>query len=308
MNRSDRLIVVAGATGRQGGAVARHLLERGWRVRGLTRNPQSARARALGAAGAELARADLDEPASLTPALAGAYGAFSVQNFWEVGAAREIQQGKHLADAARTAAVRHFVFASVGGAERQTGIEHFESKFAVEEHIRALGLPVTIVRPVGFMENYYIPAVEKGLLKGRLMDPVAPEKSFQLIATDDIGKFVALVFERPEEFIGRAIEIGGDVVTNPEVAAIFSRVMRRPVRFRRLPLLLVRVVLGREFYQMFRWFNESGFAADIEGLRASYPEVGWTRLEEWVRREGWDRKDPKYVRHEKTFDVTSPRV
>ena len=83
--------------------------------------------------------------------------------------------------------------------------------------------------------------------------------TYQTIATDDIGAFVALAFERPAEFIGEELEIGGSELTNPEAAQVFSRVLGEPIKFRRLPLPIVRLVLGREFYAMFRWFNEEGY-------------------------------------------------
>jgi uncharacterized protein YbjT (DUF2867 family) len=140
------------------------------------------------------------------------------------------------------------------------------------------------------MEDYYIEPVEIGILKGKLRDPIRADKPHQTIATDDIGAFVALAFERPEEFLGLELEIAGSELTNLEAAAVFSRVLGKPVRFQRLPLPLVRLVLGKEFYQMFRWFNEAGFQADIVGLRRRYPEVHLQTLEEWLRREGWHKR------------------
>src|SRR5829696_2881793 len=153
MTNTDRLILVTGATGQQGGAAARHLLANGWRVRGLTRNPASDKAQALVALGAEVVEGDLYDRTSVDTALQGAYGVFSVQNFWlpDVGAEGEVRQGQLLADAAHAAGIKHFVYTSVGGAERATGIPHFDSKWAIEQHIAALGLPATVLRPVFFM-------------------------------------------------------------------------------------------------------------------------------------------------------------
>jgi uncharacterized protein YbjT (DUF2867 family) len=140
------------------------------------------------------------------------------------------------------------------------------------------------------MENYYIDQVEIGILKGKLMDPIRADKPYQTIAIDDIGAFVALAFERPKEFIGEALEIAGSELTNPQAADIFGRVLGKKVKFRKLPLPIVRLVLGKEFYQMFRWFNHAGFKADIEGLRRRYPEVHLRSLEEWLRDEGWHKR------------------
>jgi uncharacterized protein YbjT (DUF2867 family) len=290
MLNSDKIVLVAGATGRQGGAVIRYLLSKGWKLRALTRNQSSAAAQDLARKGIEVVQGDLEDPASLELAARGVYGVYSVQDFWSVGARREVLQGKNLADAAKKAHVEHFVYSSVGGAERNSGIDHWESKWEVEKYIRGLGLPATILRPAAFMENYYVDQVEIGILKGKLMDPIRADKPYQTIAADDIGAFAALAFERPKDFIGLELEIAGSELTNPEAAQVFSRVLGRPVKFRKLPMLLVRLFLGREFYQMFRWFNESGFKADIAGLRRRFPEVHLQTLEEWLRNEGWHKR------------------
>ena len=290
MANEDKTVLVTGATGRQGGAVIQHMLPKGWKLRALTRNPGGHAAKELVHQGVEVAQGDLEDPASLARAAVGVYGIYSVQDFWAVGAKREVQQGKNIADAAKKAAVKHFVYSSVAGAERNTGIPHWESKWEVEKYIRHLGLPATVIRPVAFMEMYYIDQVEIGILKGKLADPIRGDKPYQTIPTGDIGAFVALAFERPTEFIGKELEIAGSELTNLEAAKVFSRVLGKPVKFQRLPLPLVRLILGKEFYSMFRWFNEAGFKADIAGLRRTYPQVHLHTLEEWLREEGWHKR------------------
>src|SRR5262249_31946630 len=183
------------------------------------------------------------------------------------GARREVLQGKNVADIAKKADAKHLVYSSVGGAERNTGIPHWESKWEIENYIRSQRLPVTILRPVAFMEAYYIDQVEIGILKGKLVDPIRGDKPYQTIATDDIGAFAALAFERPSDFIGKELEIAGSEPTNSEAAQVFSRVLGKRVKFQKLPLTIVRLVLGHEFYAMFRWFNKAGFRADIAALR-----------------------------------------
>jgi uncharacterized protein YbjT (DUF2867 family) len=290
MADQDKTVLVTGATGRQGGAVIRHMLPKGWKLRAFTRNPASHVGQDLARQGIELVQGDLEDPATLPAALRGAYGVYSVQDFWAVGAKREISQGKNLADAAKKAGVQHFVYSSVGGAERKTGIPHWESKWEVEKHIRGLGLAATVIRPAAFMEMYYIDQVEIGILKGKFADPIRGDKPYQTIASGDIGAFVALAFERPQEFIGKELEIAGSELTNLEAAKVFSRVLGKPVTFQKLPLPIVKLILGKEFYTMFRWFNESGFKADIPGLRRAYPEVHLHTLEEWLREEGWHKR------------------
>src|SRR5690349_13022499 len=201
MLTTDKVVLVTGATGRQGGGVVRHLLSKGWKLRALSRKPDSAAARSLASQGLEVVQGDLEDSASLERAARGVYGIYSVQDFWTVGAKREVQQGKNLADVAKKAGVEHFVYSSVGGAERNSGIGHWATKWEIEQYIRKLGLPATMIRPVSFMEDYYIEQVEIGILQGKLMDGVRADKPYQTIAVDDIGAFVALAFDRPTEFI-----------------------------------------------------------------------------------------------------------
>src|SRR5713226_1058914 len=290
MANVDKRVLVTGATGRQGGAVIRHMLPKGWKLRALTRNSSSHAAQELARQGVEVVQGDLEDVASLERASRGVYGIYSVQDFRTVGAKREVQQGKNLADVAKKAGVQHFVYSSVGGAERNTGITHWESKWEIEKHIRKLVLPATILRPATFMETYHVLEVEVGILKGKLADPIRADKPYQTIATDDIGAFAALAFERPKDFIGLELEIAGSELTNPQAAQVFSRVLGKPVKFRKLPMPMVRLVLGKEFYQMFRWFDEEGFRANIPELRRRYPEVRLHTLEEWLRTEGWQKR------------------
>jgi uncharacterized protein YbjT (DUF2867 family) len=290
MSQVDNVVLVTGATGRQGGAVIHHMSRKGWKLRALTRKAGGRAVNTLIAQGVEVVTGDLEDPASLEKATRGAYGVYSVQDFWSVGVAREVQQGKNVADAARRAGVEHFVYSSVGGAERKSGIDHFESKWEVEQYIRKLALPATMLRPAGFMENYYIDQVEIGILKGTLVDGIRADKPYQTIAADDIGAFAALAFERPREFIGKELEIAGSELTNLEAAEVFSRVLGKRVKYRRVPLPLARVFLGREFHQMFRWFSDAGFHADISALRIQYPEIHLHTLEEWLLEEGWHKR------------------
>ena len=283
MDRTGKLIVVQGATGQQGGVVARHLLADGWPVRALTRDPQKPAAQALAALGAEVVQADNDDRASLEAAVSGAYGVFSVQNNWlpNVGVDGEVRQGKLIADVASAAGVRHFVYSSVGGAERDAGVPHFESKWQIEQHIAALGLPATIVRPVAFMDNYNWARlyILNGIFSGM---GLRADKTLQLIAADDIGAFVALVFSQPERFMGQAVELAGDELTESQIAETLARVIGRPVNVSGQGM----GDNGEEGRRMVAWFNEAGYEADIPALRALLP--GLRTLETWLHETGWE--------------------
>ena len=279
--REQRIVLVSGATGRQGGAVARELIGRGYHVRALTRNPASDRAQALAALGIELVKGDFEDRKSLDRALRGAHGAFSVQDFWEHDYEGEVRQGKNFADAAKAADIQHLVYSSVGSAGKKTGIPHFESKFEIEEHIRALGLDYTILRPVSFMEGWD----REQILAGRLVHALDPEVPQQYIAVQDIGTFAAMAFEHPGGWLGRELDIAGDELTMTELAAIFSRVTGKTVTYEQVPWSELEPGWGAELTTMFRWFNDVGYSADIAALRAEHP--GLKTVEQFLRDGGW---------------------
>ena len=280
----ERLILVTGATGKQGGAAARSLLDRGFRVRALTRDPQRPEAQALTEQGAEVVQGDMEDRSAMDRVLEGAYGVFSVQNFWETGYDREVQQGKAVADAAKEAGVDHFVYSSVGSAYRETGISHFDSKWEIERHVRELELPYTIMRPVFFMQNWEM--MQEPILGGTLAQPLDPDKPFQQVAVEDIGAFAAVAFEHPDEWIRREVDLAGDEQTMPEIAETFGRVIGREVEYYQVPWDQFEEQMGEEYAVMYRWFNEVGYEADIAALRQEYPEL--TTFERYLRSHGWE--------------------
>jgi uncharacterized protein YbjT (DUF2867 family) len=279
-----RVILVSGATGQQGGTTARNLLERGFAVRALTRDTEKAAARELAAFGAEVVSGDLEDRTSIDRVLDGVYGLFSVQQFMETGVEGEVRQGALLADAAREAGVEHLVYSSVGSAHRETGIPHFESKWEVEGHVRASGVPYTVLRPVFFMQNWEF--MREPILGGTLPQPLDPEKPFQMIDADDIGVFAATAFEDPETWIGREVDLAGDELTMLEIAGTFSRVIGRNVDYFQVPWEGFEDQMGEEYTVMYRWFNDRGYEANIAALRDEYP--GLASFEQYLRGHGWE--------------------
>jgi uncharacterized protein YbjT (DUF2867 family) len=281
----ERLILVCGATGKQGGAVARSLLERGFRVRALTRDPQKPEAQALADQGAEVVQGDMEDRSAVDQVLVeGIYGVFSVQNFWETSYDGEVQQGKTVADAARAAGVDHFVYSSVGSAHRKTGIPHFESKWEIEEHVRQIGLPFTIFRPTFFMQNWEW--TREMILGGTLDQPLDPDKPLQQVAVEDIGAFAAIAFENPDSWIGREVDLAGDEQSMSEIAETYGRVIGREVSYYQVPWDQFEEQMGEEGTLNFRWINDVGYEADIAALRQEYPEL--TSFERYLRTHGWE--------------------
>ncbi|MGH4014096.1 MAG: NmrA/HSCARG family protein [Pseudonocardiaceae bacterium] len=273
-------IVVIGGTGRQGGAVARQLLQRGWSVRALVRDPDKPAARALQEQGAILVPGDLDDVESVRAAVAGAYGVFTVHTFMTpTGLAGEVRHGKAVAQAAKDAGVAQVVYTSVDGAERDSGVPHFESKWVIEQHLQALGVPTTVLRPTFFMDNFA--AQPPQLVDGALLVRFAlhPQTRLQMIATADIGVFAADAFDHPEDYIGQAVALAGDELTGPQIAQAFQEVTDLPARFEEQPLDEIRA-FSEDHAVMFEWIHKAGYdQADIAQLRERNPKLkslrGW---------------------------------
>ena len=277
---NEKTILITGATGKQGGATLRHLAKRGgFKLRALTRKPDGDAAKALSALGAEVVAGDLNDAASLERAVAGAWGVFAVQNTWEAGVEGEEEQGKRLAKVARDKGVQHYVYSSVGSADRGTGIPHFENKFRVEQTVKQLKFPShVILRPVFFMENLPSPWFLNG---DKLTTTLKPETKLQMIAADDIGKFSAAAFVEADKFKGAEIEYAGDAVTMPEAAAAMTDLTGKTVTYQQIPIAAVRAN-SEDFALMLEWFDAVGYAADIPSLESRWGIRPLT-LKQWVR-------------------------
>ena len=287
---NNKIIAVAGATGQQGGVVARKLLADGWKVRALTRDIDKPAAQELASLGAELVPGNMDNRAELDAAFKGAHGVFSVQNFWlpNVGFDGEITQGKNVADATKAASVKHLVYSSVGAAHRGMGQKHFESKWIIEQHIHSLGIPYTILRPAAFFENFNWERAS--ILNGTFNAlGLRPEKERQLIAVEDVAAFVALAFTNPEQYPGKTIELAGDALTESQIAETFAKVIGRAVTLR-MPSGGAGRRSEEEMIAMFNFFNGEAYDADIPALRKLHP--GLLTLEQYLRKNGWENAEP----------------
>lgn len=235
----------------------------------------------------------MSDTSSLTKAMEGCYGVFSMQNYFECGGDKEIVYGTNMTDAAKRTDITHFIYSSVAGADINSSVPHFKTKHKIESYVREMGLRATILRPVKFMENYYILQVFRGILGGNLFDAITRDKKHQMIAVDDVGAYAADAFAYPEEYVGQIIEMAGDEMTNPQVAGTMSEVLGRSVKHKQLPLYAARMLLDKEIYLMYKWFNEVGFKVHIENNKRSFPRVKLTTLREWLVEENWDRWNKK---------------
>jgi uncharacterized protein YbjT (DUF2867 family) len=282
---ADRIIAVSGATGRQGGAVARHLLNDGWRVRALTRKPSSEPARKLAALGAEIVAVDMMNPDSLAPAFKDAHGVFSVQNPMISGLDAEVSQGKNVADVAKSTGVRHLVYGSAGTGVPGTGVGSWESKVAVEDHMRTLGLPVTILRPNAFMElmtdKAFYPSVSTWHVMPKLM---GADRPVTWICVDDLGAIAAKVFGDPESYVGRELKLASDLRSIAECRDIWRKATGHAPRRLPMPVWMFERFVGTDLTTMWRWLRPVD-PADTHWLlpTASTVEQWLTRRQTAVR-------------------------
>ncbi len=281
-------VLVTGATGKQGGELARVLLRRGHRLRALTRKPESAAALALKKAGVEVVVGDLGDRSSFERAAKGIDVAYIVATPYEQGTQAEIRFGKTGLDAAHAAGVPYLVYSSVSDANRKTEIPHFDSKFEVEEHLKGLRTDYCIVAPVFFMDNLLGPWMASGLAKGTLEMGVLPDRKLQVISLAEIAEFTALAVEDPRSFRGKRIDIASDALTPVEMARLVSDASSRKVAYFPVPLEVLRKQ-SEDSAKMYDWFNRVGYSVNIAKLKQEYPKVRWRSFKEWANSQDWSR-------------------
>ncbi|KAF0835874.1 NmrA family NAD(P)-binding protein [Nocardia caishijiensis] len=285
-------VLITGATGKQGGATARRLLAEGVRVRALVRDPRSPAARALAAAGAELAIGDFDDPATLLTAAKDARAVLLVPpadygpNGWTAG--DEARRGTAVVEAARAAGVEQIVFSGIAtmGPADSWGQE---GKHRIEDAIRASGLRFTLLRPVRFMENYLMQGspVDGIRADGEHRHLFVADRPLQMIALDDIAVFAALAFADPDGWHGRELELAGEAITPVDAAATIAAATGRPIHYREISEAEAAAI-GPQLAATWRLIRETGgWQADLPTLRALHP--GLTSLPDWLERGGADR-------------------
>jgi uncharacterized protein YbjT (DUF2867 family) len=280
--KTSKTIFVTGATGNQGGAVTRCLVDRGFRVKALTRNPVSLRAQQLRSLGVEVIHGNLNEPGTYKDHLQNIDGLFAVHAFI-TGVEKELKQSHQLIDQAKLHNIPHVVYSSVSGADLQTGVPHWDSKFKIENYLKASGLTFTIIRPSSLFENFLIPEVHKRLIKGKLVYPVNGAVVQQMVAAADIGKISALAFSDVEKYKNATITVATEEVNLVQVAALFSDVLGRQIKYQKLPMIITRLFMGKDLYKMFNWLNQNNclFVKDVNGFRKEHPDL--LSLRDWIK-------------------------
>jgi uncharacterized protein YbjT (DUF2867 family) len=281
----SKKVLVTGATGQQGGLVARELLKLGHEVRAFVRDLNSGTARTLEDLGATLSRGNFNDEASIDAAMTGIDSVFIVGNMYE-GLDKETEQGKRLVDAAIRHSVGHIVYSSVAGAADNSGVPHFDSKYKVEKHLASVSSNWTIVAPVFFMENFAAAWNVPTIVSGKIRQAFSQGTSLQMISSADIGKFAAHVIDQGEPLFGRRIEIAGDALTGSGIAAGLSTAIDKPIGFEVQPIEEVRA-MGEDMAKMIEWFESTGYNVQIEDLHAEFNEIDWTTFDDWAGKQNW---------------------
>jgi uncharacterized protein YbjT (DUF2867 family) len=279
-------VLVSGATGNQGGAVTQALLASGHKVRALTRNTDSSRAKRLVNQGVELMQGNFDDAESLGQAFQGIDSFYLMGSPQEVGVDGESKQGIALADAAMAAKVGHLVYGSVANADLDTGIPHFDSKYRVEKHIKALGIPYTISAPVFFMDNVIAPWAIDALKGGKIMQALPGGRALQQVSVKNIGEFVASLIGKREDVFGKRFDFAGDELTGDECATTLSRITGHRVTYEAVPVSVIRQQ-SSDMASMFEWFDRVGYNVNISELHRVFSDVHWQRYSQWVESQDW---------------------
>jgi uncharacterized protein YbjT (DUF2867 family) len=278
MGLSQRNVLVIGATGQQGGSLARLLLQNKHKVYALTRN-RNARSSAiqdLENRGANIVEGNLDDSDSLQQVVKNIESIFLMGTPFEDGIEGEIRRGRLVADIAKENKIQHLVYSSVVNADKNTGIPHFESKYKVEQYIDNLGIPYTIIGPTFFMENLLDPRLG-ALQQGQLALPLSPSTVLQQISVQNIAEFSAMVIESPERFLGKRIDIASDEVTGQKATEILSSVLNQEIKYTQIP------APNGDLARMFEWYEKVGTGIDITSLQQEYPAVKWITFKDWAR-------------------------
>lgn len=292
-------VLLIGVTGGTGQNVVKGFLEQGvTNLRVITRNIDLNRPSLskLNDAGVELVEANLDDEESLEAAFAGIWAVYCHATAADSAKPdpQEVERAKRVAHAAKKAGIRHFVYNSAGGAERNSGIGHIEQKYKVEQILKQAGLPTTLLRACLFMEEFWKKYTRPSILKGSFPFSVQPDKPLHLITTKDMGRVAAYVIKHPSQYIGQDIELAGDVLTPKQMAEEFSQVQGSTVIYKEIPPWLFLLLWRKELFDLIRWYRNQGYQADVKQLREEEFPGLLTTFREFLEETNWANQELTY--------------
>jgi uncharacterized protein YbjT (DUF2867 family) len=290
-----RRVLVGGATGKQGNAVATLLLEHGHEVVAYVRSTQSSQAMTLEAGGAKLAVGDLADGDALAQAALDVDAMFSITfPFGKDGAREEIAQGQALADVA-AAQRKYLIYSSIAGVQRRPsnlGVEHASSKQTIEAYMATKELALMIIAPVYLMENL-LNFNFNGLTHDTYAQPLSPQRKIDQVTVMDIAEMAVYALEHPEELVGKRVEVASERINGVEIAQTLSEVIGRPIRYVQVPIEQISKMAGSEIAKMYQSFEDDPYYIDIAALHAQYPDVKWHTFRQWVETLDWKKLLPR---------------
>ncbi|MBD2452321.1 NmrA/HSCARG family protein [Nostoc sp. FACHB-152] len=291
-------ILLIGVTGGTGGNVIKGFLEQNvTNLRAITRKidlnrPSLAK---LNDAGIELVEANLDDENSLIPAFAGISAVYCHATAPDTAkpSPLEVERAKRVAQAAKNANVQHFVYNSAGGADRNSGISHIEQKYQVEQILKQASLPTTMLRACLFMEEFWKKYTRPSILKGSFPFSIQPDRPLHLITTKDMGRIAAYVIKHPAQYIGKEIELAGDVLTPIQMAEAFSKAQGKKVIYKETSPWIFLLLFQRELFALIQWYRKKGYQADVAQLRQEFPGL-LTTFSEFLEETNWANPELSY--------------
>lgn len=276
----QKTVLITGITGNQGSAAAKHILNEGNSVIGLTRNKNSENAKLWKAKGVNIVEGNLNEPDLFKNHLDNVDAIFLVQGLQ--GKNDEIKQAKQFIDAIEPQSKAHFIYSSVLGADLKTGVPHFDSKFEIENYLKSKNLSFTILRPASFYENHLMPQVANAIRKGKYVSPLNKTCKQQMIGVDDIGKITAQVISNRSGYEGKTISIATDEWQIGDIPEAFSKVIQKPVKYKKLPGFITRLAMGKDLSKMFKYMNKNDFSVvnNIESIKNEFGIQG--NFKSWI--------------------------
>lgn len=261
------LVTVFGGTGNAGGGVVRQMLEAGWKVRAVTRDKDSDKAKAIAGLGTELAVADMDDRASLRAVIEGSDAVYfsgpSLLDRWDIGQA---SQGINAVDAVREVGTGHFIYQSAQAADSE-GVLSVGSKRAVEARIAEVELGATILRPAWFMDNLltYFPVTEQD---GSLVVAMAlpSDRTLAMVSVEDIGRAAAAVFAAPEQHRDAVIDLVADTASPSEMAAEIGESVGKPAMAVEVPMEAIEEAWPQGV-GLYRWLATKAEESDTKSLK-----------------------------------------
>jgi uncharacterized protein YbjT (DUF2867 family) len=292
-------VLLIGVTGGTGGNAVKGFLDLGvTNLRAITRKIDFFRPSLskLSDAGVELVEANLDDEDSLVAAFAGISAVYCHATAADSTKPDplEIERAHRLARAAQKADIKHFVYNSAGGADRNSGIGHIEQKYKVEQIFKQAGLPTTFLRACLFMEEFWKKYTRPSILKGVFRFSIQPDRPLHLITTKDMGRVAAYVMQHPSKYIGEEIELAGDMLTPQQMAEAFSKVQRMPVVYKEVPAWIFLLLLRKELFALIVWYRTKGYQADVKHLREEEFLGLLTTFSEFLEETNWANKELSY--------------